>query len=189
MTHSENYRLRKMARLASGASAMIDIGCTQQPNIFLKAKNLTGFDLVKGQLSDNYHDFILGDVFDIPEILDGKSFDCCIIGEVLEHIENPVEFLRKANLALKQGGKLILSTPNPNCIIERVLTLGLNRTYFYTKDHVMLYPQRWLIRILELAGFHRVNLHSGGIQLPGYGLVPFPRPWCYQTIAEATKST
>ena len=94
----------------------------------------------------------------------------------------------------RPGGIIVLTTPNPTSPIERLLTTPLSRRFFYGKGgvyqpfgHICLYPQRWLIRMLEVAGFTGVKLSSGGFPLPGVGLVPFPRPWCYQTIAEAAR--
>jgi hypothetical protein len=42
--------------------------------------------------------------------------------------------------------------------------------------------------MMEIAGFTEVKLFSGGIPIPGLGLMPFPRAWCYQTIATGVKS-
>jgi len=181
---SENYRLKKMARLSENLTPLLDVGCSDMPNTYLKSNEIIGLDLVdKGNLSPNYKELKIGDVYNLPKPFKPSYFKCVIIGEVLEHVENPIEFLRKIKTVMQKDAKLILSTPNPNSISERLLSITLNRKFFYTDEHTILYPQRWLIRIMELAGFKNVKLYSGGIQLPGFDLVPFPRPWCYQTIA------
>ncbi|MEK6893412.1 MAG: methyltransferase domain-containing protein [Nanoarchaeota archaeon] len=41
-----------------------------------------------------------------------KKFDTIIAGEILEHLENPSNFLRFCFNHLKKGGRLILTTPN-----------------------------------------------------------------------------
>jgi len=51
----------------------------------------------------------------------------------------------------------------------------------------MLYPQRWLIKMMEISGFKDIKLYSGGMIFPFFSLIPFPRPWCYQTIATGKK--
>ena len=98
-----------------------------------------------------------------------------------------MSFLRACRETLAPGGTLVLSTPNPNSFIERLLTITLSRRFFYTNDHVMLFPQRWLIRMLERSGFSDVQLYSGGFPVPPLGLIRFPRAWCYQTIASAVR--
>lgn len=191
----ESFRLKKMAQLARG-SKILDIGCSSMPNPYLKAEVLVGFDLNDGQLTGNYDKLIIGDVYQLPNGLNNETFDVIVIGEVLEHINDPILFLKCCSSVLKDGGSLVLSTPNPHSFIEIILNMFLNKTYFYDPEHTMLYPQRWLIRILELSGFSNVKLYSGGMifpflsrgNFPYFGLIPFPRSFCYQTIAVAIKN-
>ena len=41
-----------------------------------------------------------------------KQYDVAILTEVIEHVENPIEFLRVVRSVLKDGGKMIITTPN-----------------------------------------------------------------------------
>jgi len=41
-----------------------------------------------------------------------KKFDTIIAGEIIEHLENPVEFIKKCSNHLRKKGRLILTTPN-----------------------------------------------------------------------------
>ncbi len=41
-----------------------------------------------------------------------KKFDTIIAGEILEHVENPSEFIRFCHHQLKPSGRLIVTTPN-----------------------------------------------------------------------------
>lgn len=43
--------------------------------------------------------------------LPAGPFDCILVGEVLEHIKNPNEFLIRAAQKLRSGGTLLLTTP------------------------------------------------------------------------------
>ncbi|MFQ5429234.1 MAG: class I SAM-dependent methyltransferase [Phycisphaerae bacterium] len=190
----ETYRLKRMARCCAGRRRILDLGCADMPNPYLANPEVVGLDLADADLPANYTDFKRGDVMDLPRPFGPASFDAIHAGELIEHLERPVEFLRGCLECLRPGGIMVLSTPNPNSPIERLLTIPLSRRFFYGKGgvyqpfgHICLYPQRWLIRILEVAGFTGVKLSSGGFPLPGVGLVPFPRPWCYQTIAEAAR--
>lgn len=183
-TVDESLRLRRMAGLVHGCCRVLDVGSAQMPNPFLQNPEVIGLDLAPpSDAVPAYSDWVCADAMDLPDPFGARSFDAVIAGEVLEHVERPIDLLRALGSVLHEGGKLVLSTPNPNSFIERILTWNLSRAYFYTTDHVCLYPQRWLIRMLELAGFSDVRLVSGGFPIPVFGVVPFPRPWCYQTIA------
>ena len=157
-TLSENYRLKRLAKLASSGQQVLDIGCAQYPNIYLQNTEVTGLDLENAILPPNYTSFINTDVSKIPDL--NLSYDTVIAGEILEHLEDPIGFLRQCHSCLKDNGKIILSTPNPHSIFETILTIFLNKKFFYTKDHVMLFPQRWLIRMMERAGFSDIKLYS-----------------------------
>jgi 2-polyprenyl-3-methyl-5-hydroxy-6-metoxy-1,4-benzoquinol methylase len=180
----EMMRLKKLARLAQGKKEVLDLGCAAAPNPFLTNGRVVGMDLNRGKVSENYHDFIQGDVMKLPEPFAPNSFDAVIAGELIEHLERPVDFLRACHRSLKNKGLIVLSTPNPNSPMERLLTIPLSQKYYYTPNHICLYPQRWLMRMLHIAGFSEIKLYSGGIPLIILDyLLPFPRPWAHYTIA------
>ncbi|NMP32064.1 class I SAM-dependent methyltransferase [Thalassotalea sp. M1531] len=185
-TVNEDYRTKKIARLAREYNSVLDVGCAQSPNLFLSNKVVTGLDLNDMMLPSNYHTHIVGRIEDLL-VGENRLFDAIIAGELIEHLLDPISFLKNCYSLLKPDGAIILSTPNPHSIIETILTTTLNRKYFYTKDHVMLFPQRWLVRMLEISGFKNVKLHSGGFPIPAIGLIPCPRFFCHQTIAIAYK--
>ncbi len=66
----EDYRLKKMAKLVSGRQSVLDLGCADLSNRFYKNSNIVGFDLI-------------------------NKFDAVVAGELLEHFEEPIKFLRK----------------------------------------------------------------------------------------------
>lgn len=183
----ESLRMKRMAKLVEGCQSVLDIGWAQSPNPFLLNESVVGFDLNQRSLPRNYHESVAGDAHDMIHVFSDRKFDAILAGEILEHVEQPHTFLRNCRSLLSEKGRIVLSTPNPNSLIERLLTITLNRRYFYTTEHLCLYPQRWLIRMMENSGFCDVELHSGGFPVPFLGLIPFPRPWCHQTIAIAVR--
>ncbi len=183
----EALRLKRMAKLASGSRVVADLGWAQYPNPYIRAERLFGIDLVRSDAPENYSDVFVGEISEFLESPNFEPLDSLLAGEILEHVTNPIDFLNDCFKAIIPGGRIILSTPNPNSFIERVLTITLSRRYFYTTEHIFIFPQRWLIRLMEIAGFNQVKLHSGGFPIPGVGLVPFPRAYCYQTIAVGVK--
>ncbi|HRZ19212.1 MAG TPA: N-acetyl sugar amidotransferase [Candidatus Dojkabacteria bacterium] len=184
----DRYRLKKIASLVQGREKILDVGSAAFPNIFLKNKTIIGLDLNTTKGASHYKKIVIGNVDDLPYPFKENEFDAVTAGEIIEHLENPNLFLKGAYNILKAGGTLVLSTPNPNSIWERILTLNLSRKYFYDPEHFNLYPQRWLIRILERNGFKNIKVYSGGLTVPFFNKnIYFPRPWAEYTVISAEK--
>ena len=63
----------------------------------------------------------------------GKRFDAIVAIEVIEHLENPYQFLKKAHALLKPDGVLIVTTPN-------VVDLDSRRQFLIQGD-LWLFPR------------------------------------------------
>lgn len=55
-----------------------------------------------------------------PLPVEAGAFDCAVLQEVIEHLENPAHVIREFNRILKPGGRWILTTPNPLCLRSRL---------------------------------------------------------------------
>lgn len=184
----DRYRLKRIAELVEGREKILDVGSAASPNLFLKNETIIALDLNVTKGATHYDKVVVGNADNVSDFFSENEFDAITAGEIIEHLENPNFFLQGAYQTLKKGGVLVLSTPNPNSIWERLLTLNLSRKYFYDPEHFNLYPQRWLIRILERNGFKNVKVYSGGITIPFLNKnVPFPRPWAEYTVISAEK--
>ncbi len=121
----------------SVGKTVLDIGYAQTPNSYLDGFYGTGYDLNKplpGSVC--YAEEIVGDVCDIGTVLAGRRFDTIICGELVEHLENPYEALRDLSELLNEGGRLILSTPNPPGFPVFLCELFQLRKLFYTQEYL-----------------------------------------------------
>jgi SAM-dependent methyltransferase len=50
-------------------------------------------------------------------------YDCVVALEGIEHLANPWQFLRECRGLLKDGGILVLSSPNVECLLSRIIFL------------------------------------------------------------------
>ena len=72
------------------------------------------------------------------DALGASTYDCVVALEGIEHLENPWAFLRECRRLLKPGGILVLSTPNVECVLSRLVFLVTG--CFPTFDRTMRNP-------------------------------------------------
>lgn len=103
---------------------ILDIGCSQGIISILAAeqtnqvtaidKNENNIIFAKQLLKDNYPDLQAQVSFlceDFNDWKQEKRYDCILLTEVLEHLKNPEEFLKKAAGLLRKNGKMIVTVP------------------------------------------------------------------------------
>ena len=100
---------------------------------------------------------LLGDVETMDLPLEPGSFDVVLLGDVIEHLRDPVDTLRRLRRFLRPGGRLVLSTPNvANWAIRLSLLAGRWR---YTergildRTHTHLFTRTTLREAIEGAGY------------------------------------
>ena len=95
----------------------------------------------------------------------GKRFDAIVAIEVIEHLENPYQFLRKAHALLKPDGVLIVTTPNVVDLDSRRQFLIQGDLWLFPRGcvsglrqgrfgHLTILPYWMLEEILDREGWH-----------------------------------
>jgi SAM-dependent methyltransferase len=87
-----------------------------------------------------------------------KSFDYIVMKEVLEHIPNPKEVLKKCHSWLKDEGKLIIIVPNRDGLWRKIFSKN-----WYGYDiprHVYAYNPKSISVLLEEIGFEINNIRK-----------------------------
>jgi len=82
-----------------------------------------------------------------PEDCAETDYDAIVHSHVIEHVENPIEFLKEMNQKLRIDGKLIFSWPNMRAML---LNSDLNILMF---EHLNYLSFNEMISLLEYTGF------------------------------------
>ena len=77
--------------------------------------------------------------------------------QVIEHVINPIKFLKEIRRLIKPGGKLLISTPNREDILMTLLEEKF-RQFFYRTQHRWYFNENSLIKCAELSGFKVENV-------------------------------
>ncbi|HUX41058.1 MAG TPA: class I SAM-dependent methyltransferase [Rectinemataceae bacterium] len=102
---------------------------------------------------------------DIRPVVLGKaalhpaSFDIVHASHLIEHLNEPVEFLAEAKRLLAPGGVLILTTPNIDGFQARALGAKWRSAIY---DHLFLFSFRNLGKMVENAGFEVLRSSTWG---------------------------
>lgn len=148
-----------------GTRSVLDIGCnTGRGGVKLKEKDgalkIYGLDCVQerlDELPDAYSEGVYGLSTEIPK--NDCSFDVIVAGEFLEHLypsdvdKTICEFQR----VLKIGGRLLLTTPNPHYIKNKLK----NKTVYGTSHLTQHYPSVLKFR-LKMHGFSKIKIYGSG---------------------------
>jgi len=96
------------------------------------------------------------------EELAGQQFDCILCADIIEHLRDPLAFLKKIKVLLKPNGALIASLPNGAHAALRLELLAGNFQYEETglldRTHLHLFTYQSIYQVFLGAGYWIDNL-------------------------------
>ena len=140
---------------------VLEIGCGA--GHFLRAAQAEGYEAWGTEVSASGLARLRGEGFrvlegDLPGLrLEGGAFDAITLFEVLEHLPDPGLYLGEARRLLREGGALLLTTPNFDSLSRRLLG---DRWRVVDREHLVLFTTRGLRRGLERAGLRVSRIDS-----------------------------
>jgi 2-polyprenyl-3-methyl-5-hydroxy-6-metoxy-1,4-benzoquinol methylase len=99
---------------------------------------------------------VRGDIHDLARVLDETAFvpDVVVAGEVIEHLPNPLAFLRGlASIDRLRGRSLVLTTPNATALHN--VAIGLVSRESTHVDHLCILSYKTLHSLCRRAGIAR----------------------------------
>lgn len=86
-----------------------------------------------------------------------KKFDLVIFSQVLEHIDDPLSFLKRVRSILSDDGVIALAVPNLDSYLVK---FGTDGGVFWIPEHLNCFTKKSLNMLLERAGFDVVKFEG-----------------------------
>jgi hypothetical protein len=120
--------------------------------------NREGCDYVRGL---GFGDIFCFDIIKdpVPTDLSSQSFDYLILGEMIEHADNPVEFLRALRLKFSGFADYLIIT-TPNVFRFQNMISSLCRRECINSDHRYWFSPYTLAKVLTIAGYEDVEINT-----------------------------
>jgi SAM-dependent methyltransferase len=159
LDHEQVIWLSRIGEKIFRNKQVVDFGCGA--GIFFDyikgvADKCIGVDLAEPfarHLRSEGHEFYKYDS-EIPK----RIADVVVSFDTLEHVPDPIEFLKKIFKTLKPGGTLIIGVPNQNDYLKKIVPEYLK--FFYHKSHLWYFTMDSLSLLLEKCGFKVIKKQS-----------------------------
>lgn len=158
LDHFEQYRQ---------TGKILDIGAGY--GFFLEIARQRGWEVYGVELTDEAVDYCKskgitmykGELHEVN--LEPEKFDVIISIEVIEHINNPNEYLKEAHKLLRKGGEFYVTTPNFDSLLRYRLKEKYNVIEY--PNHLCYYTRKTLRKLFETNNFTTKSIRTTGISL------------------------
>lgn len=97
---------------------------------------------------------------DILKYKDSNKYELITLSQVIEHVRNPNELIRKAKSLLTEKGLLYIATPNINS--ASAMVHGVNFEHLIPPEHLNYFNNQSLRYLLEVNGFRLLRWGTWG---------------------------
>jgi len=147
-------RLYKIGVINLVDKSVVDIGVGA--GVFLDLISSFSKDTIAIEPAKFYHDELskLHKVYSYTSdaINDGVNGDVVMSFNVIEHVENPLEFLQDKFDILNDGGTMYMVTPNHDDILMRTIPEEFS-PFYYRTAHLYYFDKKSISYLLDKAGF------------------------------------
>jgi len=126
------------------------------------ARHVVGIDILEepvNHLRSIGYDVRLVDATSDADI--GERFECVVIGDVIEHVDDPIKLLKFAARHLAPGGRIMCTTPNP-FYVGYLVEMFRHGMVIENAEHVNFIIPSNALEIAHRAGIELAELHHFG---------------------------
>ena len=146
----------RMKNILNGSEVVLDVGCSTGHFIKLiesKAKTVFGHEISKKEVQFCKDKLGLNvDSIPLSERFEKNTFDYITLIFVLEHIDNPIQFLKDLSQFLKPSGKIIILVPNANDALINLYNIPKFNEFYYCIEHLYYYTPETINMVFEKVG-------------------------------------
>jgi len=153
---------------------LLDVGCSAGSYLLAartRGWKVTGLEVAR-EIADVGRDVFGLDILDATLEscdLEEESFDVVRANQLIEHIQQPLPFLRAARRLLRPGGVLVLTTVNFRSWSRRVLGPSWRHLGDARNGHITFFTPALLRRTLKENGFKVARTRTVGFRLARSG--------------------
>ena len=91
----------------------------------------------------------------IDQVPPGAKFDCVVATQVIEHVYEPLSFVKRLATRTKPGGHIVLATPDIGSVLSKFM--GRRWPSFKAPEHVIYFDFPTLSLLMHQAGLNPVR--------------------------------
>jgi 2-polyprenyl-3-methyl-5-hydroxy-6-metoxy-1,4-benzoquinol methylase len=154
---NEDQRRRRMTHLApllKPRSRILEIGCSSGFMLYPLAADghaCTGIE-PSGVFSDYVRSRGLPCHKSIDELGSAERFDLILHYYVMEHLADPVAFVRRQLTLLNPGGRIVFEVPNANDALTTIYQVTAYARFIWVVSHRWYFTEASLTRVRDAAG-------------------------------------
>jgi 2-polyprenyl-3-methyl-5-hydroxy-6-metoxy-1,4-benzoquinol methylase len=110
----------------------------------------------------------------------GRRVHVAAMMHLVEHIVEPVSFLKRVTQILRPGGLAVCAVPNANYLPTLISNIT-NHPWFSFPNHLHYFTPASLVRTFQAAGFDVLTVYGGPNVLPPLDSLPIPNPGVFRS--------
>jgi 2-polyprenyl-3-methyl-5-hydroxy-6-metoxy-1,4-benzoquinol methylase len=158
-----NYRLNLLNRYNGRHKEIVDIG--SGPGLLLEVAAMKGWQTTGYEPNKDAFNYSLKKGLNVfNEFFTGQlnEIEHIYLGEVLEHIQNPVKFMKTISQSMAKGGVIAIIVPNDLSLLHQILTdqFDFEKWFLAPPFHLNYFNVDSLKHIVEKVGLKTVHVET-----------------------------